>query len=299
MPAAISGQERTLESTGTDNDFDFQARKPCAALAPFVRQHWYARGRIDYRRDHILPNGCAVLLINLGDPHLVAPAVGSGPADIHRDAWLCGVQTRALVNEPLGETHVVGVTFAPAGASAFFRPPMSALADDVIALDGLWGSGADQLRQRLLDTNRVDGKLACLERALLARTPTAQPRLVRLEAALRRLLVPGPAGIASVADYVELSPKQLIAEFHRFVGVTPGTLARISRLNRLLGDIEPGPTNAWAELAAGHGWSDQAHLIRDFKRFSGVTPTEYVRRRARVFGPDLETGEEAIFLPDG
>ncbi len=277
--------------------FLFQQKCPGPQLAPFVRRLWYARGQISYRRDHILPNGSAVLLINLGAPHKTTTAKKLHTSQVQKDAWLCGVQSGALVNEPPGETHVVGASFATAGAAAFFGLPMSEVANRVIALDCLWGPQARGLREEILNAISPEDKLASLERGLLSHLLPTPRGLPRLEAALRRLLVPGPSGIASLAREVDLSPKQLIAEFHRLVGVTPGTLSRIARLSRLLEEIDTRRQVRWAELAAGLGWSDQAHLIRDFKNFSGATPTEYLRRRKEIFGAELEPGEDAIFLP--
>ena len=109
--------------------------------------------------------------------------------------------------------------------------------------------------------------------------------------------MPGSAGVAAAARHVEVSQKHLISEFRRIVGVSPNTLVRIARLARLLGKIDARQAVPWAELAADNGWSDQAHLIRDFKTFSGVTPAEYVKRRREIFGAELEPGENAIFLP--
>jgi AraC-like DNA-binding protein len=46
----------------------------------------------------------------------------------------------------------------------------------------------------------------------------------------------------------------------------------------------------WAEIAADHGYYDQSHFIRDFRDFTGMTPSVYLARR----GPDLHH----IPLPD-
>jgi AraC-like DNA-binding protein len=58
------------------------------------------------------------------------------------------------------------------------------------------------------------------------------------------------------------------------------------RLRRLLAHIDVYGQVAWTEQAAALGWYDQAHLIRDFKRHTGVTPSEYQAAQRDTFTPE-------------
>jgi methylphosphotriester-DNA--protein-cysteine methyltransferase len=59
------------------------------------------------------------------------------------------------------------------------------------------------------------------------------------------------------------------------VGLTPKRFARVRRFGRVLQSIELGRPVAWSQVAASCGYFDQAHLIHDFREFSGMNPTLY------------------------
>lgn len=65
----------------------------------------------------------------------------------------------------------------------------------------------------------------------------------------------------------------------------------------MLQDIDVAGDVPWADLAADLGWFDQAHLIRDFRRHTGVTPTQYMDAQRRTFIPG-EPGDAAGFVPE-
>jgi AraC-like DNA-binding protein len=61
--------------------------------------------------------------------------------------------------------------------------------------------------------------------------------------------------------------------FRRELGLPPKTLARLVRFERAHRLTSRAATEGWAAVAADAGYYDQAHLIRDFRAFSGSTPT--------------------------
>jgi hypothetical protein len=60
----------------------------------------------------------------------------------------------------------------------------------------------------------------------------------------------------------------------------------VLRVRRLLEQIDVQDRVAWTRLAADLGWYDQAHLVRDVVRHTGVAPTAYVAAQRRFLDPD-------------
>ena len=86
------------------------------------------------------------------------------------------------------------------------------------------------------------------------------------------------------------------ARFKRAVGVSPKVLCRIYRLGALLQAIEPAEAVSWTDFAHRFGFYDQAHFNREFRRFSGLTPRQYLAWRRRDL-PALGKGESVHFAP--
>jgi transcriptional regulator GlxA family with amidase domain len=63
------------------------------------------------------------------------------------------------------------------------------------------------------------------------------------------------------------------------VGLTPKLFCRLLRFQRARAVADEIAAPAWAQLASLCGYFDQAHLIKDFREFTGLTPAEYVRQR--------------------
>jgi transcriptional regulator GlxA family with amidase domain len=79
--------------------------------------------------------------------------------------------------------------------------------------------------------------------------------------------------VGDLASHLDLSARQIERVFRDEVGISPKLFLRIVRFQEVLGAIRGGAgETGWAEVAAAHGFYDQAHFIRDFKTFAGRPP---------------------------
>jgi AraC-type DNA-binding domain-containing proteins len=81
--------------------------------------------------------------------------------------------------------------------------------------------------------------------------------------------------VSELAEYCNLSARQLQRQFQDVVGVSPKTLARTIRFEEIRSRLMFSPETNLTELAYEFGYTDQAHFIRDFKEFTGKTPGEF------------------------
>ena len=104
--------------------------------------------------------------------------------------------------------------------------------------------------------------------------------------------------IEPIQTSLGVSRRHFVAEIRRRTGLTPKSLQRIARLRQLLEALDARKPIRWSHEAVGAGYFDQPHAIREFRAFTGMTPTEYVRRRQEAWGRDVEPGEAVNFVPE-
>ncbi len=161
-----------------------------------------------------------------------------------------------------------GVRFRPGMARSFFRVAAAELTDTAIPLDDILGSRTRELERRLCDS-RSPAEAAGVLVASLQAPLTAPNPVQRTIAALAD--IHGQADLDRFASAANLSARQFRRRCLEESGLTPKHLCRILRFRRAL-HLRSRPTRDWADIAAETGYFDQAHLIRDFREFTGQTP---------------------------
>ncbi len=78
-----------------------------------------------------------------------------------------------------------------------------------------------------------------------------------------------------------ISRRQLEREFKEKLGISPKHYLRITRLNEVQRLLNENHSINLTSVAYHCGYADQAHLIRDFKSFTGDTPTVFIRGKNR------------------
>jgi hypothetical protein len=226
---------------------------PPPGLAPWVACVW----RIRTTGGRVLPDGCADIVWD-GSELVVA-----GPATRPSDA----------VVEP--GLLAFGVRFRVGAAGAGLGVPAAEVRDRVLPVADVWGRRGRELALRVQEAGAVAPVLAELGRRVRdgLGDPDVQVR----------------AAVAGEPPYV--SPRQLRRRFAGAVGLRPGELRAVLRLQRFLA-LAPGSGRGdLARLAAAAGYADQAHLARDARRLGGAPPSQLLAAGA------LAAGERGLVSP--
>jgi AraC-like DNA-binding protein len=189
--------------------------------------------------------------------------------------------------------RVVGVHFKPWGISPFVDLPGTELRDRWAPVDAVWQRSSDRIRNRAGEMASATETLQVVEDELRSRLAEAPSRGLDLVWRAGRCLENshGAVPVGALTDAAGVSRNHLATQFKSHVGVTPKRVARLYRFARLILSVDSlGPVN-WSEFAHMAGYFDLAHFSREFKDFTGHTPTEYLALRRRFpaeqgFPPD-------------
>lgn len=226
----------------------------------------------------VLPDGCTDMLITYDH-------VRSKYAYAY-----CGNYTQPFTipepsddGPPAGD-YTFGVRFFPGGAHIFHGMPLEWFTDKRVALQECWPEGLNELQERMAETNsfaeRVEVMNAYLN-PLSVQTSTSENDLMKN--VLHSIFIDGGRmSVQELAMREVISERQLHRRFSEWVGISPKRFSEVVRFHRVLSDIHQGYTADWAMLAQNHGFFDQAHLIRQFRKFYGETPLTAAREHGRM-----------------
>ena len=251
--------------------------EPDDDFAGIVKEYWEVKGRLSPFREALLPNGFVEIMFNLGPPHRVFEGNSMG---LWERSWFSGLQERSIFIESLEGTHLVSIRLHPLGATRMLGDVAPSAANSIVDLDVLIGGEASELRDELLAAESPSARFVVLEAFLRARSSAvAIPAFVR-DAVERIESSHGSLRVADLHEELGVSRKHLAVSFARYVGISAKAYAQIQRFLWTLEQLRNSTDVEWSRLAAEAGYSDQSHLVRDFRRVGAASPTEYLRKFA-------------------
>lgn len=260
----------------------YRTFEPSPPFDALIENVWYWRGNDPgHAKETIMASGRLGLFVNLSGGALSwYGGEQYGERNMLSGIAVCGTHRHTFAIDAY-QPHMLGVQFKPGGAFAFFGGSAREFEDAHVSLEDIWGRDAERLHQRLVQAAAPDDKIAILFGEMVRRF-SEQVHHPAVALALRLFgRNPHRVSIGTVARKAEVSPKKLIRLFADEVGMTPKAYLRVSRFQQVIAHVHSAPNVDWMEVVERYGYYDQPHFIREFKEFSGFTPTDYFRLRGR------------------
>ena len=232
--------------------FELVTVEPRAELRPFVEYFWAVRWDLDE------PHEQGVV------PHPVVHLVFEG-----RGATVTGVMRGRFTKRLAGRGRALGVRFHPGGYRPWVTEPVAAFTDRVVPFPGEF---------TVLDHDDPREQARAAEAVLLPLLPPPDPTVELVRAMVARVADDlSVTRVDALAAEFGTTTRAVQRLFREYVGVGPKWVIRRHRTHEATTRAAAGEHVDWAALAAELGYSDQAHLVREFTTAVGTSPARYAR----------------------
>lgn len=175
---------------------------------------------------------------------------------------------------------LMGIGLMPAGWALLYGGDAASLANTSRPLDDfLPGIGSGVISQGLQAATSFADRAAICTEWLLARFAAGErtERVERILALQSAIADPATATVTQMAQACGLGLRTLERLCLSATGFPPKLLLRRQRFLRMIGMMYLRPYQDWPSFLDPH-YSDQSHMIRDFRLFLGTTPTGYLAK---------------------
>ena len=252
----------------------YQEYNPPKKLARWVKLFWVFESRSsDSAIEQIVADGFPELIIHYGVPFA---RIQTGQIVKQPAAVICGQLTRPLQLRSSLDAGMVGIRFQPGGMAACLSTSMQSLTDAQIPANELCND-IDPLIEEVGESLNDGQRVAACIRFLIHSIRTDAEDFGVGQAVERILLSRGSISVETLADLTGKSRRSLELAFQKVIGTSPKMFCRIARFRNLYDSVSENALPAdWVKVALDSGFFDQSHLIRDFRRFCGESPTSFL-----------------------
>lgn len=243
---------------------------PANPLKPFIRAYKIIESS-DEIVNRIVPNTSLTIAFRLkgqvsyiegAGKMIVPPAVFSGLRKSVR-----------LINYAPGSATFL-ILFKETGAAAFFRQPLYGLFEQTVSLDSYFSPSAiSSVEERLAGVATNEAKILVIEQFLCSKLLCHNPDALVASAISRIYSEKGNLRIKALTDSLYISQDAFEKRFRKVTGATPKQFAGIVKMNNVIRINIAAPS--FLDIAFENGYYDQAHFNKDFKNFTGLTPTDF------------------------
>ncbi len=254
----------TLTATPYKNDCTYTEILPCKALLPFVRCFWGSKKPYIVTKSHltgstIIPDACVDLIYSID---YTANKISAG---------FCGVNDQSFFSQPRFCEGHLSATFA----IRFYAWNVYKFSEDSLknTANGFLPPGAcfswldRQLCHNMFDLETLNRRAEFAQNLLLQKLYNARQN-INFDAAMNYIIFnKGNTGIFQLAEEMLVSTRQLERIFAENLGLSPKKIASLVRYQFLWNKILREPDFNVLDAVYELGFTDQSHLLHEFKKF--------------------------------
>lgn len=267
----------------------FKTYRPCKELEDIVELYWHSKCFLEQSiiQEMYTPTFQAMTFNLSGRYEDIVSEEMSLRMD--KSCYLIGqpLSKRLSISNSLG-IDILGVKFTPLGLHQLTGINMAHISNKIIDANDVWNYEIDLLYEEILGRQNSIERIQAIEN-FLKRKKTQQSsnqKTYLVKHSVGQMERDKMYDISKLREDVFTTKKTFERYFLNHIGVTPKQYANICRFNNVRTYLDTLPTEPeWHDVIVSFGYYDQSHLIKEFKRYAGRTPSEYFSRLIRS---DLE-----------
>ena len=266
---------------------NYQEIQPGERLKPYVKCYYYSETVSDIAfEDKAYATGCIELMFNLGEGKWQTDAGDGFTTTPLVELW--GQIIRPLTFRSLGKNTMFGIRFFPHTAFIFVDEVIERLNDKVSDLSLIQGNTIHSLHSKLLDAKSLGDRIHLLEEFLLDKLIHSEKKIKKID------LIKDAMSELSKDDFFDnidniaarygITSRYLQKLFLQHTGLTPKLYSKINRFQNSL--VLVAQKNAsLTSIAYECGYFDQSHFIKEFRSFTGQTPSSFIPENTSALLP--------------
>jgi len=258
-----------------------QSVQPCPQLRGYISKMWVfeSNGRMPGEdMKLIVPNGMVKMTI----PYR------NGVSGRNKDGFrlvkessiiIIGIcDTPAVIDLEHDAPHGnIGIEFSPLGAYRFFNARQAELKNKIFLIEEILGKSAKAIQEVIANTVSISGKICLVQQYLINLLSNSEADPV-LDYCLNEIeCSKGLMTVAELERKTGYSSRWLYEKFMEKVGLSPKNLSSVVRFMQFYRRWARQPGSDFFKEDIYDYFYDQSHFIKDFKRFTGVSPMKYMR----------------------
>lgn len=247
---------------------------PSQSLQHLTPYFWTLRSSHDEvgKAYRFVPDGYVDWVFHLGTPWQ-CEFPNSERATTSRAHLFGQIKRHVNLNLLEGPLDLFGVKFYPWVADKIWKTDMHYLTDSCLALSELGVKDIAVLEDRIQNASSTTERIEIMESYLtrfanVTDSLSLKPVLLDLE---------HNTGLDLHNSNLGIGVRRLEQRFKNEVGIPPKLFHRTQRINKAIGQMIEKPNKPLTQIAMDRNYFDQSHFIKDFKQFTGYTPSAFLK----------------------
>lgn len=258
----------------------YQVKDP--VLKQLIKYFWIIESKDPITVNHkLLPVGNIDFVLNFSAP--IKYALAGKTETIPKGFHFSGLRNQYCMINQAGRFNIIGISFFSAGLYPFLKIPLSEFTNKTIELDLLLHEFTSGVEEKLSRADSIAEKLDAMEKELV--------KLIDFELIPNKEIYhifsrftrdANPINIFQFCEQYGINQRKLERIFNKYIGISPGAFQRLNRFQCVVKQVIERAYADLTSLAYDNGYYDQTHFIKDFKAYTGCSPSQFLNERRTV-----------------